>query len=55
MFQSNLSCLFRKKTNKVEPQQNPQQIVNIKVWENKQNIKTVTTKLPGKSNLYKTN
>lgn len=51
MFQSNLMSLFKKKTNKVKPQET----VNIKVWENKTIIKTVTTKLPGKSNLYKTN
>lgn len=50
MFSSNWYCVFTKK-NKVQPQQ----IVNIKVWENKKNIKTVTTKLPSKSNLYKTN
>tara|TARA_B100000902_G_scaffold50210_1_gene56985 strand:+ start:243 stop:449 length:207 start_codon:yes stop_codon:yes gene_type:complete len=37
MFQGNLSCLFRKKTNKVKPQET----VNIKVWENKKVIHEV--------------
>jgi len=50
MFSSNWYYVFTKK-NKVQPQQ----MVNIKVWENKTNINTVTTKLPSKSNLYKTN
>ncbi len=50
MFQGNFSCLFRKKTNKVQP------VKKIHVWENKKIIHTVEfDNLQKKSSKYKEN
>lgn len=48
MFSRNWSCVFKKKSNKVQP------IKNIKVWENKKIIHEVEfDNLNQKSNKYK--
>ena len=50
MFNGNFSCLFRNKTNKVQP------VKKIQVWENKKVIHEVEVEfddLNKKSNMYK--